>query len=154
VATLATAAILGALGCGEDAQETGDYRRDANAICAESERKLESIPEPRSAASLEGYLRRALEISREYDRRFRALEPPEALRAEHRRASRLSRRSEALVKEVLGDLGSGEPTLDLLQRTLPELEQIARESNALARRMGLDDCVNPLALPGESPEPS
>lgn len=154
VAVLAAVALLGAAGCGGDEQSESGYREEANAICEEAERKLEALPEPATTADLERYLRQAIEISKDSDREFRALEPPAELRAQHRRAIRLSRRGERLIETLLDELAAGEPSLKTLQRMLPELEDIGRESNALARRMKLPDCVTPLTAPGSAPEPS
>jgi hypothetical protein len=86
--------------------------RDANAICAEAERKIEALPAPATVEGFEPFLRRGLQISKRYDRRFRALEPPPELRDQHRRAGRLSRRAERLVESLLDDLESGRPSLE------------------------------------------
>jgi hypothetical protein len=154
VVTLAAAVLAGALACGEEDRAASDYHRQANAICAQAERRIEALQAPATPDGLERYLRRGLAIAKPYDRRLRALEPPPELRAEHLRAGRLSRRGEVLLESLLDDLESGRPSLETLGRTLPKLERTVRESNALARRMGLDECVTPLTLPGESPEPS
>jgi hypothetical protein len=154
LAVLAAAALLGAAGCGDDDQSESGYREEANAICDEAERKLEELPQPSTIDDLEGYLRQGIEISKEYDRSFRALSPPAELRAQHRRAIRLSRRGERLIETLVDDLAAGEPPLKTLQRALPKLDDIARESNSLARRMKLPDCVMPLSVPGRPPEPS
>jgi|Tabmets5t2r1_1033131.scaffolds.fasta_scaffold06116_2 hypothetical protein len=154
LATLAAAALAGVLGCGEEDRAATDYRRQANAICAQAERRIEALPAPATPDGLERYLRRGLAIAKRYDRRLRALEAPAELRAEHLRAGRLSRRGEVLLESLLDDLGAGLPSPETLGRKLPKLERTVRESNALAERMGLDECVTPLTLPGESPEPS
>jgi hypothetical protein len=150
-ATLA-AVLLAGVTCGGDDQSGGDYRQEANAICSEAERKIEALPIPTSVAELERYLRRALEMSKEYDRKFEALDPPAQLRAEHRRAIRLSRRAERLIEPLV--TGGEELSLKKLRRTVPEIERLAGESNALAREMDLPDCVIPLTSPGAPPESS
>jgi hypothetical protein len=152
---LGVAALLAFAGCGGDEQSGGDYREDANDICRKAERGIEALPTPSSIADIERYLRKALEISKEYDREFKALEPPADLRAEHQRLMRVTRRGKRLIEGLVNDVAAGDPrTLARLQRALPELERIARESNALAKRMDLPDCLNRLTPPGSSPEPS
>ena len=152
---LGVAVLLAGAGGGGDEQPRGDYREDAGAICSKAEREIETLPPPSSIADIERYLRKALEISREYDREFEALEPPADLRAEHRRLMRVTRRGERLIEGLVNAVAAGdEPTLGRLQRSLPELERIARESNALAKRMDLPECLNRLTPPGSSPEPS
>jgi hypothetical protein len=154
IAVIVSSALLGLAACGGDEQSKSGYHQEANALCAEAERKLEALPQPSTAGDLGRYLRRALEISKDSDREFRALEPPAELRARHRRVIRLSGRAERLVESVVDELGSGTPPPKALARSLPKLVEIARESNALARRMNLPDCVTPLTVPGQPPEPS
>jgi hypothetical protein len=155
LAALGAAALLAWAGCGGEEESGGDYREDANAICREAERKIEALPVPSSIADFERYLRKALEISKQYDREFQALAPPAELRAEHRRLMRMTRRGERLLEDLVDDVAAGdELPLERIQRALPELERIAGESNALAKRMDLPDCLNPLTPPGAPPEPS
>ena len=91
---------------------------------------------------------------------------PAATTASSRRSSRrrswppsiaavdLSKEGERLVKELETSLRDGRQPLNTIRSNLPELERIAREGNALARRMDLPDCVTPLGLPGAAPEPA
>jgi hypothetical protein len=155
--TAALAAIVvAAAGCGgDDDGSAGDYRDEANAICRDAEGKIEDLGVPSSAEDLGRYLREGLEISREYNREFEALEPPSELGAEHHRLVELSRRAERLTEPLVDEVTTGDPAaLKSLQRALPKLERIGRQSNTLARRMDLPDCVTPLTPPGAPPAPS
>jgi hypothetical protein len=155
LAALGAAALMAGAGCGGEEESGGDYREDAGAICREAERKIEAVPVPSSIADFERYLTRALEISKQYDREFQALVPPAELRAEHRRLMQVTRRGERLIEDLVDDVAAGdEHTLERIQRALPELERIASESNDLAKRMDLPDCLNPLTPPGAPPEPA
>jgi hypothetical protein len=156
---LATLAAVLALGCvpgcrGDDEASATDYREEANRICADSKQAVEALPPPTSAAGFERYLGRLKRIGRRYDRAFEALDPPAELRGQHRRVVRLSREGDQLLDELQTALRDGRQPLGALRSNLPELERLAREGNALARRMDLPDCVTPLALPGVQPEPS
>ena len=75
-------------------------------------------------------------------------------RAQHRRVVRLSKEGDQLLEELQTALRGGRQPLDALRSNLPELERLAREGNALARRMDLPDCVTPVTVPGSQPEPS
>jgi hypothetical protein len=156
LATLAAVLALGAApGCGgDDGPSADDYREEANRICADSKRAVEALPPPTSAAGFERYLARVKGIGRRYDRAFEALEPPPELRAQHRRVVRLSKEGDQLLEELQTALRGGRQPLDALRSNLPELERLAREGNALARRMDLPDCVTPVTVPGSQPEPS
>jgi hypothetical protein len=149
VGAIALAACAG--GCGGDDTSADEYRDDANALCAEAKREAEALPQPGSAAEVESYLRDALELNREYDDRFSALEPPEELRDQHEEALRLSRRGERLLEGVADDLAAGEPPAEVFAESLPRLLRFSRQSNRLARQMGLPECVEPLPLPGSEP---
>lgn len=157
LATLAVGLALGALAaCGGDDEDAAaaDYRDEANRICTDSKEAVEALPPPTSAAGFERYLARVKRIGRRYDRAFEALEPPGELRAQHSRLVRLSKQGEQLLEELETALRGGRQPLDAFRSNLPELERLAREGNALARRMDLPDCVTPLVLPGAQPEPS
>jgi hypothetical protein len=151
VALGALALAACAAGCGEDESPADEYRDDANALCAEAKRDVDALSQPGTPAGVERYLREALELSREYDDRFRALEPPEELRDQHDEAVRLSRRGELLLEGLADDLGAGDPPAEVFEGSLPQLLRYSRQSNRLARQMGLPDCVEPLPLPGSEP---
>ena len=143
-------------GCGGDDDDAAaaDYRDDANRICTEGKRAVDALPPPTSAAGFERYLGRVQRISRRYDRAFESLDPPEELRAQHERAVRLAEQGDRLLAELRTSLEGGRQPLGALRSNLPELERLVRESNALARRMDLPECVTPLVLPGAEPEPA
>jgi hypothetical protein len=151
VALAAVAVAAGAGGCGEDESAADRYREDAGALCAEAKREVNALPEPRTPAEVEPYLRDGLELTRDYDNRFRDLEPPEELRDEHDQAVRLSDRGQRLLEGIVDDLAAGEPPAEVFEVALPRLLRYTRESNRLARDMGVPECVEPLALPGSEP---
>jgi hypothetical protein len=151
-AALAALAIAaGAGGCGEDESAADRYRDDATALCEEAKREVNALPQPGTPAEVEPYLRDGLELTRDYDNRFRALEPPEELRDEHDQAVRLSDRGQRLLDGIVDDLAAGEPPAEVFEAALPRLLRYTRQSNRLARDMGLPECVEPLPLPGSEP---
>jgi ABC-type transporter Mla subunit MlaD len=153
-ALLAAAALAGIAGCGGDDGAESGYREDANAMCAEAKHRVEALQAPSTIEDFEPFLRRLIEMSREFDHRLRALEPPTALAAQHRRLIRLSDRGDRLLEALADDFAAGRPPLKRLQRRLSELEDYGRQNNALARRMKLPDCVAPLTVPAPAPEPA
>jgi hypothetical protein len=149
LAAAAVAACAG--GCGEDESAADRYRDDANSLCAEARHDVDALSPPATPDEVEPFLREALELNREYDDRFRGLEPPEELRDEHDEAVRLSRRGERLIEDLADDLAAGDPPAEVLEESVPELLRYSRQSNRLARDMGLPECVEPLPLPGSEP---
>jgi hypothetical protein len=151
VALAAVAVAASAGGCGEDESAADRYRDDASALCAEAKREVNALPEPGTPAEVEPYLRDGLELTRDYDNRFRDLEAPEELRDKHDQAVRLSDRGQRLLEGIVDDLAAGEPPAEVFEVALPRLLRYTRESNRLARDMGLPECVEPLPLPGSEP---
>ncbi len=129
--------------CGEEARDERltreEFIRQADAICAAHERRLAELPTPRSVAELADVAEEALPIAREGIARLRALKPPVDLAP---LVAEWLLRNEANVKrmEELRDAArAGDET---------EVQEIAsaatdneREADALARRIGLDDCA-------------
>jgi hypothetical protein len=146
---IALAACAG--GCGDDEPPADQYRDDANALCAEARRDADALSQPRTPDEVEPYLREALALNREYDERFRDLDPPEELRDQHDEAVRLSGEGERLIEDIADDLAAGDPPAEVFEESLPKLLRYSRQSNRLARQMGLPDCVEPLPLPGSEP---
>jgi hypothetical protein len=151
VLALATAAA----GCGGEDSEASDYREKASSLCAEAKREAESVSPPSSRRDWEAFLRETLEFSRDYKRRYDALVPPPELADEHARSLRLTLRAERLTEGMLDDLAAGEALKELLPRYLEDVIAFSRRSNALAREMGVPECVTPLPGPGgETPAPA
>jgi hypothetical protein len=96
-------------------------------------------------------LRESLEFSRDFIRRFEALDPPAELQVRHDRSARLNRRAERLTERVADDLAVGEPPREVLPGFLGELLSIARRDNELVWEVGLPECVLPLPGPGAEP---
>jgi hypothetical protein len=154
-ALLAFGGVAAAIGCGGDGSDSGDYREDVSALCAEAKREAEGVSPPRNRREWQAFLRETVAFSRDYNRRFAAIEPPAELTDEHARSLRLSIRAEELTRELLDDLAAGDALGDLLPRYLDEIIEFTRRSNKLARSMDLDECVAPLPGPGgDSPAPS
>jgi hypothetical protein len=141
--------------CGGDDSGSGEYREEASALCAEAKREAQRASPARNRQEWEAFLRDTLEFSRDYNRRYEALEPPEELAEEHARSMRLSLRAEDLTEDQLDDLEAGEALKDVLPAFLTEILEMTRRSNELARAMGLPDCVVPLRGPGgDAPAPA
>ena len=122
-----------------------DYREEANRICADSERAVEALPPPTSAASFERYLARVKRdrppLRPRRSSAARAARPSCA--AQHRRLVDLSKEGEELLEELRDRSARGRQPLDAIRSNLPELERLAREGNALARRMELPRLRDP-----------
>src|SRR5688572_31613886 len=84
-------AVLGCLlalvgGCGDGSNQgltTSEYREQANEICAQQVRDIESIPQPDHSEDLGAWTQAAANRSRPHVQRQRQLEPPSSLQELH-----------------------------------------------------------------------
>ncbi len=116
-----------------------EYVRRADAICAEYDRRLESLPDPENVAGIGDVIAEALPIAREGARELRALRPPEAVEPTVQRW--LARNDENIDRmEELRDAARAGDTTEV-QRIASAAVENERRADALARRVGLQECA-------------
>jgi hypothetical protein len=167
--TALTCLALGAAaGCGGDdsSEESGgesasgggaltaaEYRKQGNALCKDAVREVEAIPAPRSPEDVADYLEKVFDSSEKVNDEFMKLEPPEDLRADHKRAVELSNESEktfdGVAKRVREASNPQAAVVSELRKLAPALEQAEK----LNTKLGLDEC-NETGPPAEQPEAS
>ena len=116
-----------------------EYVRRADAICAEYDRRLESLPDPENVAGIADVAAEALPIAREGARKLRALRPPEDVEPTVQRW--LARNDENIERmEELRDAARAGDTTKV-QRIASAAVENERRADALARRIGLQQCA-------------
>lgn len=136
-------AILAA-GCGGDDRLTADEFRDrAQAVCRAAERDVERLGRPSgsSSAAVADYFRRALSVAERRVAEQRELRPPEGLQDEQDRILEIQRQGMDVVRGLVDDLEEGADPREALTGVQDRLQGLESESDRLARRLGLDDCV-------------
>jgi hypothetical protein len=132
-------AAAGLPGCGDDSGgdelSATEYRQRANRICREAEREAARL----ERAGLREQIERSADAAERSQERFEELEPPEELQDKHDEAVRRGREAIELLREAQREF-EGDGAGSLLGVT-GELEQVVREGNAVARDLGLTDCV-------------
>ena len=68
-------AVLGSIGCGSSSKEE-EYRRDANAICAEADKRLDELPRPSSLDKIAKVAKQEVAIRKEVVAELGELAPP------------------------------------------------------------------------------
>jgi hypothetical protein len=131
-----------------------EYRRKINALCVEDKRLAERLGEPSTADGLVRYLRRTLDLNKKREPKYRAVEPPAALRRDHRASLELSDEIEKELQDTLDRIeDGGDPAVEL-PKVLPALGRAVEEGNAISRRLGTRKCIvevpNPAAQPDEN----
>ena len=144
-------ALAGCAGSDDDgggSLSAAEYRKQADKLCRQSERAADRLPEAKSADDLDELFARILEVTKPYDRRLDALEPPAELRERHERAVREGDRQERYVRRLVRDLRRSDDPISTLRNEFPKLLKLVDRSNANARSLGVDDCVEELTPPG------
>lgn len=142
VAVATTLAGLAA-GCGDeggdDRLSREEFVRQADAICAEYDRRLEELPDPANVDDLKALAAQAFPIAQEGIRRLRALRPPEALA---RDVTRWLRLNDANVRSIhrLEEAAERGATREV-QQIASEAADNEERADALAKEIGLRECA-------------
>ncbi len=138
---LALVALAACSGGGADERlSREEYAKRADAICAEYDRRIERLEDPRSVAELARLAEEALPIAREGVRRLRALEPPAELRADVRRWLERNDRNVAMIEALRDAARAGQTTR--VRQIASEATENEEEADRLARRIGLRACAS------------
>ncbi len=136
--------VLGVLalqaGCGgDDRLSKAEFQQRANAACRDANRRIKEIPAPHGSEEIVSYVDAA---TAELDRgiaALRKLEPPKELEADYDRFLKLSDRTRAIAGELRRAARASDE--QAMQAASDRGDVVDRESDAVARRLGLDACV-------------
>lgn len=139
---IVVAAALTLAACGGSALSTGEYRRQARAICTDADRASEKVTAPTRAtnAAIADYFKRILAVNDRTTRRFEELEPPEDLQDAHEDALAANRAGVDEVRKLVAELEEGGDATAVLQDAPQRLEGLVRRSREAARRLGVPEC--------------
>jgi hypothetical protein len=136
------ACLVLAAGCGgdEDGGDTDAFRAEAEAICADYEEKIATIPPPQEDldewAAIAGDIGDLLETGvNELD----ALEPPGDLSERYDEWLSLKRESLSATRD-LQDAGAA-ANQELISEALGRIEQSEGRADEIAAELGLDECA-------------
>ena len=131
-------AVLAACGGDEGGLSAGELRRQADAICADAEKKVDAVPEPRSVDDVETYFDRVIPIVRDQTSRLQELDPPEDLQEDWDRAMDLNEETLEAAEEAQQAAEDGDA--DEVQKALDRAGKNEEELDRLAARLGLKTC--------------
>jgi hypothetical protein len=176
LAGLACALLLTAAGCSDDEEpeskrtpatvtteaaappprglSAAEYRRKLNALCVADKRLAESVEEPSTADGFGPYLRRLLDLFKRREPKYRALEPPPALRRDHQASLDLGDETQKALEGAVERLEGGRDPAVELPKILTVLARSIDEGNKLARRLGARKCIAEVPSPATQPEES
>lgn len=146
VAVGAVALIAGCGGGGSgstsnsSALSAGQFRTQADAICADANRELGALTEPSSAGGVLPYLRAGLPIQASQLNKLRALQPPADLKATFDEAIALLDKRQALTQSLADKIAAGTPAEQAIAAANTENEQLRTEAKAKAKALSLTVC--------------
>jgi hypothetical protein len=142
----AVAVALGALalaGC-EFGSDSGnaEFIREADAICAQHERQISLLPQPQTfLRDFAVYMRRAVPIAREQNRKLRALDAPEDDAADFRRMLSLLDQQLDMWEQAGEQAFAGND--QQAQTTFNESGEPGGEAQRIAAQIGFFSCARP-----------
>ncbi|MDQ3866316.1 MAG: hypothetical protein M3304_05760 [Actinomycetota bacterium] len=134
--------IVGLAACGGDGAggelSAAEFRERADAICTDTAKKVDAVPQPRSLDEVETYFDRVVPIFRDQTDRLKELDPPDDLQEDWDRAMELQEDSVDVAEDAQaaakdGDEGKIREALDRGGKNEEELHR-------LAARLGLKTC--------------
>jgi hypothetical protein len=136
VAVLMTA--CGGGGGGNQTLSADEFRQQADAICAEYEGKINDLGSPSSLDELPDFVDKVIPIIEEGNAKLADLDPPEELASDWDQAMELQDQN----LDVAHDLQDAIHDKDTakVQELLTKLNETDAQSNAIARKIGLEDC--------------
>ena len=135
----AAVAVLALAACGGDERLTrAEYVRQADAICAKYERRLEALGEPRALRDVPAFIERGVPLAKRELAELEELRPPEGDDPE---VERLLAQVEETIAE-LERLGEAAAARDraAAEAAAVRVEEAGAEAAKLARSYGLDEC--------------
>jgi hypothetical protein len=140
-AAAATGLLAGCGGGGSDRLSAKDYRAQATAICADTQRATDALGRPKRTSEFKVFLARGLKVTDRSLRRFAALKPPTDLQNEHDAIIAGERRAQDQLRSLSGRLHGDSRDIAVLRRVQPQLSKIGGDTNARYRAAGLTRCA-------------
>jgi hypothetical protein len=142
LAIAAAALSLVAAGCGGDggdqALTADDFRQQADAICKQYEGKISDLGSPSSLDELPDYVDKVIPIIEEGNGKLADLNPPEELSDDWDRAMELQDQNLKVAHDLQDAIHERDTAK--VQELLTKLNATDAQSNAIARKIGLEDC--------------
>ena len=139
LAFLTGAMGLAAAGCGggSDPLTREELIEEADATCAEFDRRIEDVQEPESLENIEGYLQEIRPIVEEGTDELDSLQPPEELEADYDQWIEETRSTVDRFDELEEAAASGDE--QRIQEVFQEVGQ-GEEADRLAQELGFQEC--------------
>ena len=133
------AVAAGCGGGGDDRLSRAEYVKQADAICAKYEKRLDALPEPQDLKGLQTLVDKGLPIAREGNAELKELKPPEDLEAKDEEWHKRNDRNLKLIEDLGKAADAGDE--EKIQSLASEADRNETEADGLASEIGLKDCA-------------
>jgi len=141
VALGAIALIAGCGGGGDsDSLSADEFRTQADAVCADTDRQIDGLTEPTSGDQVLAFLRAGLPIQQAQLDRLKALKAPDELKADFDSALGLLEQQSTAIDSAADRIEAGEDAEAVLTEVNGGIESLGDEADAKAKALGLTVC--------------
>lgn len=140
LAAVGAVAFIAGCGGGSDSLSAEDFRTQADAICADTDRQIDALTEPESSDQVLTFLRAGLPIQQDQLDRLRELDPPEELQADFDSALDLLEQQTTAIDAAADRIESGEDPQAVLTEADSNIDSLRGQAQEKARSLGLTVC--------------
>jgi len=139
-AAIGVAVLIAACGGGGGDQtlSADEFRKQADSICTEYEGRIGDLQSPSSLDELPDFVDEVIPIIEEGNAKLADLNPPEELASDWDRAMELQDQNLEVAHDLQDAIHDNDTAK--VQELLTKLNETDAQSNAIARKIGLEDC--------------
>jgi hypothetical protein len=139
-AAIGVAVLIAACGGGGGDQtlSADEFRKQADSICTEYEGRIGDLQSPSSLDELPDFVDEVIPIIEEGNAKLADLNPPEELASDWDRAMELQDQNLEVAHDLQDAIHHNDTAK--VQELLTKLNETDAQSNAIARKIGLEDC--------------
>jgi hypothetical protein len=139
-AAIGVAVLIAACGGGGGDQtlSADEFRKQADSICTEYEGRIDDLQSPSSLDELPDFVDEVIPIIEEGNAKLADLNPPEELASDWDRAMELQDQNLEVAHDLQDAIHDNDTAK--VQELLTKLNETDAQSNAIARKIGLEDC--------------
>jgi hypothetical protein len=140
LAAIGAVAFIAGCGGGSDSLSAEEFRTQADAVCADTDRQIDELTEPTSGDQVLAFLRAGLPIQEAQLAKLRELEPPEELKADFDSAMGLLEQQTTAIDAAADRIEGGEDAEAVLTEVNDQISGLGDQADEKAQTLGLTVC--------------
>ena len=141
-ATLATLALVAAVGCGSSPLSAAELRQQASAICSRADRQVGKIPTPASATAGSSFLKQGLAALEPELADLKALKPPAEEAVVYQSAINSLTNEVDALKSAVGKLDQGADPVRTFRQLQDTLSPLETDTDNAWRALNVPPCLS------------